>query len=124
MSERKKKVLNLSNHNLIEKAKHKVNRAAHNSFKPTKDSQGRNIKQHFSTWKYYVDKTQGEEKMKFYISSDCRRLPLHEGIKAAKKENSTKEGRALTLLNIQRVGIQTKDPERLEYWGLPLGVCE
>jgi replicative superfamily II helicase len=27
-------------------------------------------------------------------------------------------------MNIQRVGIQTKDPERLEYWGLPVGVCE
>jgi hypothetical protein len=84
LSDRKKKALNLSNHNLIEKARHKVNRAAHNSYKPTKDSQGRNIKEHFSTWKYYVDKNKGDEKIKFYISSECRRLPLQEGIKAAK----------------------------------------
>lgn len=44
MSDKKKKALNISNYNLIEKARHKVNRAAHNSYKPTKDSSGRNIK--------------------------------------------------------------------------------
>lgn len=51
--------MDLSNHNLIMKARQRVNKAVHNSFKPTKDSQGRNIKQHFSTWKYFVDKNQG-----------------------------------------------------------------
>ncbi len=76
LSDKKKKALDLSNHNLIEKAKQKVNRAARNTFKPTKDSKGRNIKQHFGTWKYFVNKTQADEKEKYYITDDCFRVPL------------------------------------------------
>ncbi len=86
LSDKKRKALNLSNHNLIEKAKHKVNRAAHNSFKPTKDSLGNNIKKHFGTWKYFVNKQDGQ-KLKFYISNDCRRLEQKEGIKVSKQED-------------------------------------
>ncbi len=105
LSDKKKKALHLSNHNLIEKQRHKVNRAAHNSFKPTKDSQGRNIKQHFGTWKYFVDKQKGDEKVKFYISNDCIRLPYFEGVKVAKREEATKDGRNRALNEIRQVGL-------------------
>ena len=56
LSEKKRKQLDISNHNLIEKQRYKVNRAAHKSFKPTKDSHGNNIKKHFGTWKYFVNR--------------------------------------------------------------------
>ncbi len=49
---------------MIEKAKNKVNRAAHNSFKPTKDKQGRNIKKHFGVWKYFINKQSDEAEAK------------------------------------------------------------
>ncbi len=49
---------------MIEKARNKVNRAAHNSFKPTKDKQGRNIKNHFSVRKYFINKQSDEAEAK------------------------------------------------------------
>jgi hypothetical protein len=75
---------------LIEKAKHKVNRAAHTSFKPTKDSHGNNIKCHFGTWKYFVNKIDGL-KTKYYITNECKKVPQKEGIKLAKKEEGNKK---------------------------------
>ena len=53
-------------------------RAAHGGgAQTTKDSEGRNIKRHFVTWKYYVKKVlagQKPEKEKFYITADCEKI--------------------------------------------------
>ena len=56
LSSFKKKAVDMSNHNLVEKARIKVNRIVRFHARPTKDKNGRNIKRHFGIWKYFVNK--------------------------------------------------------------------
>lgn len=74
------------NYNVIEKAKNRINRAAKNTFKPTKDKNGMNIKQHFGVWKYFINKQSdvADAKQKFYISNECRRIPVPLAFRVAK----------------------------------------
>ena len=69
----------MSNLNIAEKAKQKVQRSAANGVKPTKDSFGNNIKKHFGVWKYFVAKSDGV-RQKCYISNECRRLDERSGL--------------------------------------------
>ena len=38
-----------------------------------KDKFGNNVKSHFGIWKYFINKS-NQEKEKWYISMDCRRM--------------------------------------------------
>ena len=125
LSNLKVKTLDKSNFNVIEKTRAKVNRAAHASFKPTKGKDGENVKKHFGTWKYFVSKSGvGEEKQKFYIGNDCRKVPEKLGYSIAKQEDQGWKAHCDVMRQIQAVGFRTKEPDRLEYWGLPDGICE
>ncbi len=75
LSSFKKKAVDMSNHNLVEKARIKVNRIVRFHARPTKDKNGRNIKKHFGVWKYFVNKNDIQAKQKFYISLNCRKIP-------------------------------------------------
>ena len=39
-----------------------------------KDRHGNNVKQHFGIYKYFIN-TQTQEKEKFYISQECKKVP-------------------------------------------------
>jgi hypothetical protein len=93
--------------------------------KPTKTKEGRNVKQHFGTWKNFVRATTKkglEVKQKFYITISCKKMPECNAMEVAKQE--TKEKYNLALKQIKGVGVLCADPTKLEYWGIPEGICE
>ena len=50
-------------------------------------------KQHFGVWKYFVHKTSGEKKAKYFITDDCYRVPSEAGLVVQQKQDMTEEGR-------------------------------
>ncbi|CDW81021.1 dna polymerase theta [Stylonychia lemnae] len=119
----------LSNHNLIQNKKSKVNKVLQllreMKSKPRyKDKYGNNVKQHFGIYKYFIN-TQTQEKEKFYISNECRKIPANIAMKVQQKEQENiNYNRNHYYEKIQRIGKVVKDKVRLEYWGLPPGICD
>jgi hypothetical protein len=111
--------------------KTKVNRALQilKEFKSKpryKDKYGNNVKQHFGIYKYFIN-TQTQAKEKFYISLQCFKLPAAKASKVIKSEQETlaKHGKHYYLERIRTPGMcGVTDRTRLEYWGLPPGLCE
>lgn len=80
----------LSNHNIIENKRTKVNNTLKllREFKSKpryKDKHGNNVKQHFGIYKYFIN-TQNQEKEKFYISMEGRKVKASEGMRVSKME--------------------------------------
>jgi len=70
----------IENINKIEKKSHRIKKMAlYPQAMPTKNKDGRNIKQHFGTWKYFLKgklkRDEEPQKQKFYITLDCRKMP-------------------------------------------------
>lgn len=86
--------------------------------RPVKDKEGRNVKRHLATFKYYVKKLEVEghilgnqpadEKQKMYITADGHRIEGAEAFKAAKEEQKLPYSQVME--RIQRVGVKDKDP--------------
>ena len=45
-----------------------------------KDKYGNNVKMHFGIYKYFIS-TVNQEKEKFYISNECRKIAMREAFK-------------------------------------------
>lgn len=90
-----------------------------------KDKMGNNVKQHFGIYKYFINTT-NQDKEKFYISYTCRKISMRDAIKLNKEEqdNIDRYGKYYYYEWIQKVGVITKDKSRLEFYGLPEGLCE
>eukprot|EP00347_Sterkiella_histriomuscorum_P009329 403341625 len=119
----------LSNHNLIDNKKSRVNKALkllrEMKTKPRyKDKYGNNVKQHFGIYKYFIN-TQTQEKEKFYISHECQKIPASQAMKTQQKEmDILAQHKYHYYESIQKTGRVVKDKNRLEYWGLPSGICD
>lgn len=98
-----------------------------------KDKVGNNVKQHFGIFKYFINTT-NQEKDKFYISRECRKIPSNISLRVSKQEdeNMQKYGMYYYQDRVKRLGYALKhskpnekiDATSLEYWGLPAGICE
>ena len=118
----------IENINKIEKKSHRIKKmASYPQAMPIKNKDGRNIKQHFGTWKYFLKgklkKEEESQKQKFYITLDCHKMPEMQAFKIATEE-AKKDRHLAALRGIKEVGLKCNDPHRLEYWGLPEGICQ
>jgi len=88
-----------------------------------KDKYGNNVKQHFGIYKYFIN-TVTQAKEKFYISNECLKIPAERSHALAQKEAELlRQNKRHFLEQIQKVGVRSKDPGLLDYWGLPQGLC-
>lgn len=120
----------LSNHNIVENKRTKVNNTLKllREFKSKpryKDKYGNNVKQHFGIYKYFIN-TQNQEKEKFYISREARKVKASEGKRVSMMEDQMIERHGKHYFHdiIRKTEIKTQDKARLEYWGLPAGICD
>lgn len=101
----------MSNHNLIENKKTKRNKALQlaKEFKSKpryKDKLGNNVKQHFGLYKYFINTT-NQEKEKFYISQECRKVTAQESSRLMTLESQqvTQYGFHCYFERIKKVGL-------------------
>lgn len=50
-----------------------------------KDKYGNNVKEHFGIYKYFIN-TQTQEKEKFYITNECKKISANKAIEIQVKE--------------------------------------
>ena len=56
---------------------------------------------------------------------DCRKLNGEEGIRINKEDQIlVAQNKYFFYEKIREVGVATENKNRLEYWGLPRGICE
>lgn len=110
----------LLNINKIEKKSTKVAKMSKVQSKPTKNKHGDNIKQHFGTWKYFINKLT-QEKEKCYITLEGKRLGQTQGVVACEVEQRV--DRRIVCDQIKQVGqVEGSNKQDLAYWGLPKGI--
>lgn len=83
-----------------------------------KDRLGHNLKQHFGTWKYFINPATAD-RQKFYISLDCRKFTGAAATEAARRDRALKSGFMSRLGRIGLEGVRTE----IRYWGIPPGIC-
>ena len=68
-----------------------------------KDKYGNNVKQHFGIYKYFINTT-NQEKEKFYISQECRKVSMKDSVNVLKQEEEqmTRFGKSCYFDSIKR----------------------
>jgi len=112
-------IVDLPNHNIMVKAKAKVQKQISNNWRPTKDNQGKNIKKHFGVWKWFLNRKE-TDKEKFYISNTCHKVTGPQAKIAEKHDQTT----GFDYNTIRGLGTQCLDKSKLEYYGIPKGICQ
>ena len=96
-----------------------------------RDKNGQYNKQHFGLWKYFISGIAGKsgDRLKFYISMDCRRLDSVEASGQERIDYAGAFGMKEKAVQCHRKRDQIVtgyklNSTKLEDWGLPIGIVE
>jgi hypothetical protein len=71
-----------------------------------KDKFGNNVKEHFGIFKYFINTT-NQEKEKFYISRECRKVAARDSLRVSRleEESMARFGKRYYLDRIRTIGL-------------------